>query len=412
VDGVEVTAMRVGVYDLYWSTFGGGEQVDGSIAQVLADAGHDVTLLGPRKPDVARLHERLGVDLSGCDFRVAVDDLAASNASSDYDLFVNGTYLSRAVNHAELGYYYVHFPQVPTRTIDRVRNRAYIGAVKAIDSVPADRLPQRLREVQAGFDRRIARTHFIPSYHRFLANSTFTAGWVEHLWGTVADVLYPPVRPSVQPGEKRQLILSLGRFFDPAHGHCKKQLDMLDAFVEMERTGAADGWELALVGGCGPADRDYALAVKRAAVGHRASVHLNAPGSLVEQLLGEASIYWHAAGFGEDPRRHPDRFEHFGISLVEAMAAGAAPVVYGAAGPAEIVRDGVDGDHWRSRSDLIRITTDLIRDPRARADRAEAARQRSTDFAAARFARDLLDLVAADTVPDDTAPADTSAAAP
>ncbi len=211
--------------------------------------------------------------------------------------------------------------------------------------------------------------------------------------GSVADVLYPPVRPSVQPGEKRQLVLSLGRFFDPVHGHSKKQLDLLDAFVEMERSGAADGWELALVGGGGPADREYALACKRAAIGHRVEVHINAPGALVEQLLGEASIYWHAAGFGEDPRRHPDRFEHFGIALVEAMAAGAAPVVYGAAGPAEIVRDGVDGDHWRARSELIAITTGLMHDPEALRARGDAARRRTDEFSAARFTRELLDFV-------------------
>ncbi len=45
--------LRVAVYDLYWSTLGGGEQVDGSIAQVLA-ADHDVTLLGPHPADVGR----------------------------------------------------------------------------------------------------------------------------------------------------------------------------------------------------------------------------------------------------------------------------------------------------------------------------------------------------------------------
>jgi glycosyltransferase involved in cell wall biosynthesis len=390
---VRVSGLRAAVYDLYWSTLGGGEQVDGTIAQVLAEAGHEVTLLGPRRPDVARTSERLGVDLSGCDFRVVVDDAAASAASADFDLFVNGAYLSRAVNRAELGYYYVHFPQVPPRRVDRVRNRVYIGAVKGLGSLSGRQLPLRLREVQAGFDRRIARTHFIPSYRRFLANSMFTGEWVERLWGTAADVLHPPVRPSVQPGEKRNLILTLGRFFDPVLGHCKKQLDLLDAFIEMERSGAADGWELALVGGCGPTDRDYALAVKRAAVGHRVHVHVNAPGALVEQLLGEASIYWHAAGFGEDPRRHPDRFEHFGIALVEAMAAGAAPVVYGAAGPAEIVRDGVDGDHWRARSELIAITTGLIRDVDARKARAVAAQRRADDFSAARFSRELLALV-------------------
>ena len=122
-------------------------------------------------------------------------------------------------------------------------------------------------------------------------------------------------------------------------------------------------------------------------------MHINAPGALVEQLLGEASIYWHASGFGEDPRRHPDRFEHFGIALVEAMAAGAAPVVYGAAGPAEIVRDGVDGDHWRARSELIAITTRLMHDPEALRARGEAARRRTDEFSAARFTRELLDFV-------------------
>ena len=91
------------------------------------------------------------------------------------------------------------------------------------------------------------------------------------------------------------------------------------------------------------------------------------------------------SGFGEDPRRHPDRFEHFGIALVEAMAAGAAPVVYGAAGPAEIVRDGVDGDHWRARSELIAITTRLMHDPEALRARGEAARRRTDEFSAARF---------------------------
>ena len=394
-----MTVRRVAVYDLYWATLGGGEQVDGSIAQVLAEAGHEVTLLGPKVPDVERTRERLGVDLSGCDYRAVTDDDMASKASADFDVFVNGTYLSRAVNHAALGYYYVHFPQVPSRQIDRIRNRVYIGAVKGLGSVSQRELPLRLREVQAGFDRRVARTHFIPSYRRFLANSGFTAEWVERLWGVVADVLYPPVRPSVRPGEKRDLVLSLGRFFDPVHGHSKKQLDMLDAFIEMERTGAADGWALALVGGGGAADREYALACKRAAVGHRVKVHVNAPGALVERLLGEASIYWHAAGFGEDPRRHPDRFEHFGIALVEAMAAGAAPVVYGAAGPAEIVRDGVDGDHWRARSELIEITTGLMHDPVARQARADAARTRADDFSAARFTRELLAFVNRDCGP-------------
>ena len=106
--------LKIAVYDLYWSTLGGGEQVDGSIAQVLAE-GHDVTLLGPHQPDVDATQRRLGVDLSACDHRRVTDDVEAGEASADFDVFVNGTYLSKAVNQAPLGYYYVHFPgEVPT----------------------------------------------------------------------------------------------------------------------------------------------------------------------------------------------------------------------------------------------------------------------------------------------------------
>lgn len=387
--------LRVGVYDLYWSTLGGGEQVDGSIAQVLA-RDHDVTLLGPHVPDVDATMRRLGVDLSACDYRRVVDDGEASDASGDFDVFVNGTYLSKAINRAPVGYYYVHFPgEVPTRS-DRLRSRLGVVGVKALSLPP--RLPHRLTEVQAAFDRRVARVEFVPSYTRYLSNSQFTATWVERLWGRPSDVLYPPVRPSVRPGEKAPLILVLGRFFDPSFGHSKKQHELLATFRDLHRAGRLPGWRMAIVGGCDAANRGYALDVKRAARGLPVEVHVNAPGSVVEQLLGEASLYWHGAGLGEDAERHPERFEHFGISVVEAMAAGAVPIVYGAAGPAEIVQDRLDGRHWNTLDELAELTVDLAADDTRRDELAAAAVRRADDFSASAFADRLTALVAADAI--------------
>ena len=95
--------------------------------------------------------------------------------------------------------------------------------------------------------------------------------------------------------------------------------------------------------------------MRRAAVDLPIQVLVNAPGATVDQLLAEASLFWHGAGFGEDPEQHPDRFEHFGIAVVEAMAAGAVPIVYDAAGPAEIVRDGVEGRTWRTIGELLAV---------------------------------------------------------
>lgn len=386
--------LNIAVYDLYWQTLGGGEQVDGTIAQVLA-SDHEVTLLGPTPVDVGATAARLGVDLSACEFRRVVDDRTASEASADFDVFVNGTYLSRAVNRAALGYYYVHFPgEVRTRR-DRIRSRVGVVGVKALSLPP--RLPHRLGEVQAAFDRRVERVEFVPTYQRYLANSRFTAQWVTRLWDVPSEVLYPPVRPSVVPGRKRPLILVLGRFFDPSYGHSKKQHELLDTFARLHRAGDLAGWELAIVGGCDAANRDYALAVRRAARGLPVSVHVNAPGDLVERLLGEASIFWHGAGLDEDADRHPNRFEHFGISVVEAMAAGAVPIVFGAAGPAEIVRHGIDGLHWSTLDQLADLTRDLALDVARRELLAAAAVTRAADFSVEVFADRLRSLVAADT---------------
>jgi glycosyltransferase involved in cell wall biosynthesis len=269
-----------------------------------------------------------------------------------------------------------------------------VVGVKALSLAP--RLPQRLTEVQAAFDRRVTRVEFVPTYTRYLSNSRFTASWVERLWGRPSDVLYPPVRPSVRPGDKQPLILVLGRFFDPSFGHSKKQHELLATFRDLHRSGRLDGWRMAIVGGCDAANREYALEVKRAARGLPVEVHVNAPGAVVERLLGEASLYWHGAGLGEDAERHPERFEHFGISVVEAMAAGAVPIVFGAAGPAEIVQDGVNGRHWRTLDELAELSVELAADDMRRGEIAAGAVSRADDFSASAFADRLTGYLAAD----------------
>ncbi len=161
-----------------------------------------------------------------------------------------------------------------------------------------------------------------------------------------ADVLYPPVRPEVGAGGQAPLILYVGRFFDPRYGHCKKQLELIEAFTRH----GLDGWTLA-------ARRRVRRRQPRLRA-RRSPGRAGPPGRRARQRHGgarpptcspTASIYWHAGGLGEDPDRHPDRFEHFGITVVEAMAAGAVPLVFAAGGPAEIVEHGVNGFHWHRR---------------------------------------------------------------
>ena len=258
---------RVAVYNLYWSTYGGGEQTAGAIAQALADD-HDVTLLGPEPIDIKATIARLGIDLSGCAYQHADDDVSASVASGSYDLFINNTYRSSAKNNAPIGLYYVLFPG-PRGT---PRERVSRGIARGLASVIRHVKVGPLKHVYVGLERRTARTKWAESYTTFLSDSAFTALWVKRLWKVPSEVLYPPVRPEVLAGVKMPTIVSLGRFFDPKYGHCKKQLDLLHAFIELEQHGA-DGWRLELIGGADGNSRDYALAVRRGARGHAVGVH-------------------------------------------------------------------------------------------------------------------------------------------
>src|SRR5260370_621248 len=80
------------------------------------------------------------------------------------------------------------------------------------------------------------------------------------------------------------------------------------------------------------------------------------------ELNGQSAIYWHAAGLGNDDAAHPEQTEHFGITTVEAMAAGCVPVVINKAGQRETVEHGVSGFLWDTPDELQRYTARLIED--------------------------------------------------
>jgi glycosyltransferase involved in cell wall biosynthesis len=238
---------------------------------------------------------------------------------------------------------------------------------------------------------------FLESYQVVAANSPYTAGWVERLWGRMAAVLPPPVRLRAG-GEKQPVILAVGRFFPNVSGHSKKQLELVEAF-RLACARGLEGWELHLVGGCNNSERGYVETVRKAAVGLPVRFHVNARGEDLTELFSAASVFWHAAGFGEDLQAHPDRFEHFGISVVEAMSAGAVPVVYQHGGPAAIVREAGCGELFATTDELAARTVALVRDDGRRAELAERARASAAEFAFDRFAERLDTLVDAMTVP-------------
>lgn len=233
----------------------------------------------------------------------------------------------------------------------------------------------------------------LDTYDLICANSQFTRHWIKRYWCRDSEVLYPPVDvEAFVPLEKRTLILSVGRFF--AGSHNKKHIPMIRAFKSMVDNGLS-GWELCLAGGTTPGviHQEYLEKVKNEARGYPIRIYTDMPFSDLVALYGRSKIYWHASGYGEDVEKEPIRFEHFGITTVEAMAAGCVPVVIGKAGQLEVVRHGVDGFLWKTPGELARYTLRLTRDESLRGELSQAARERSKAYGKGAFQRRLAQIL-------------------
>lgn len=228
---------------------------------------------------------------------------------------------------------------------------------------------------------------FLRSYDLVLANSIYTQHWIQRSWRHRAEVLYPPIdTASLSPASDRaRTILSVGRFFSPKAGHCKRQLEMVQMFGELLRRGALAGWKLVVVGGCEAQHRPYLEQVRAAARGLPVEIHPNAPRRVVTKLLDTASIFWSATGFGENVQKRPWTNEHFGMTTVEAMAGGCVPVVIDRAGQREVVRDGIDGFRWSTPAELQTKTIEVAADGALRSRLAASAVERAEDFSDASF---------------------------
>ena len=223
------------------------------------------------------------------------------------------------------------------------------------------------------------------TYGLVLAHSAYVARWIRTWWGLDSEVVHPSVAPvavagNPDPAERRSIVV-VGRFF--TEGHSKCQADLVSAFRSLHDTGL-DNWRLHLVGSVdGALGRRYLERVKGLAAGYPVEVHPNASRSDLESRIGEAGIVWHASGWRRDALRYPSQFEHFGIGIVEAMSAGAVPVVLGIGGPDEIVRHGVDGLKWIDGPE--EPTLSLARNPMLLRKMSANASERAAAFRPAAF---------------------------
>ncbi|WP_082132442.1 glycosyltransferase family 4 protein [Luteimonas sp. FCS-9] len=360
--------MKIGIYNRYWGTMGGGEKHVGTIAEVLSRE-HDVDLIRVSPLDVDAFRSRMGLGLERVNWVDWPGDSCAELAprSACYDLFINSTYCSSMISQAKRSVYLVFFPHhlgelsLPARALGRI-SRNLRSARQDMLAGWLDRTRRLFRLIPPGKARQ-----FLDSYDLLLANSEFTGGWIRERWGRRADVLPPPIDVgryrSSDLEEKRKVVLSVGRFF--AGDHNKKHLEMISAFRRIcDRGLLPEGWEYHLAGSVHSERGDhlrYFEKVNELAQGYPIRI-LGNLGSA--ELLGEyaaASIFWHGSGWGEDEFAEPEKMEHFGMTTCEAMAAGVVPIVMPLGGQRETVENGVNGFYFRTEEELVGRTVALMK---------------------------------------------------
>ena len=175
-------------------------------------------------------------------------------------------------------------------------------------------------------------------------------------------VLYPllDIHESL-PLNKNKIIISVGRFFQ--HLHNKRHDVLIKAFLAAkQRYPEFREYRLIIVGSYKAEDADYLNQLQQLCQRDpMIKLKINIKHKQLSDYYRQASFYWHAAGYGLDEKKEPEKVEHFGISIIEAMAYGCIPLAYKAGGPKEIILPPTTGFLYKKRAQLIKQTLKLIK---------------------------------------------------
>lgn len=358
---------KIAIYDPYILALGGGERYVLTLAEFFLSKGKEVSLVIPpgtgiRNPDIAqKLRSRFNLDLKGLKI-VKVPDKVHEKLASKLGFY------PISLRKFDLVFYLTN--ELPKISLNK---NSVLIIQFPFDGDTKIRLDPRSI-------KRYLRQKLLFLYRLKIVYSNYSRDWVDRLWRIKSIVLYPSVETALfKPNSKKvNQIISVGRF--SKFGHNKKQLELINAFKKISSNNPTYKWRYVLAGGVMERDTDYINELVRQSAGFPINIKVNAP---IKQLIkdyGRSKIFWHGAGLGEDQNKNPERFEHFGITTVEAMSAGCVPVVINRGGQPDIVRNNQDGFLWNNEKELIEMTEKLMRDQRLIGEFSHKAKLRSKSF--------------------------------
>jgi len=353
--------MKIGIFDPYLDDLGGGEKYMISLAECLSSE-HEVTVFWDKKEDLSKVSKRFSLNISKITVR---PNVFSSNftffrrclESLKYDVII-------ALSDGSIPFVcskrlFLHFQQ----------------------PMPKARLllKDNLKKMRVT---------------TFFCNSGFTKHYIDKEFIVNSKIIYPPVDIDITKAKKENIILHVGRFraINLKEGDYKKQEVMLNAFKQMIGEGLR-GWKFILAAGLREKDKARFDRLKKSADKYPVEFLTNLSKDELNKIYAKAKIYWHASGYGEDLMRDPQMAEHFGISTVEAMTAGAVPIVFNAGGQKEIVENKKNGYLWDTLKELMEKTEELIKNEKLLIKMSEKAIEKAGNFSRERFCDSIKRLI-------------------
>ncbi|PJC29244.1 hypothetical protein CO010_01325 [Candidatus Shapirobacteria bacterium CG_4_8_14_3_um_filter_39_11] len=345
--------MKLGIFDPYLDTIGGGERYAMTLAEALLKKGWQVDIFWPDGEIKEKLIDKFSLDIERVNFvsySPRVNNLFKKiSFERRYDLLF---YFSDGSTPAMFGKKNLLHFQVP------------------FQKVGGRKLSNRLK---------------LKRINKIVCNSFFTKNIIEKEYGVKGEVWYPPVSvEDFSSGKKENIILAVGRFEKSLTE--KRQDILVETFKKMVNKGL-ENWKLVIAGGCSDDENKNEILnnLKKIAQDFSVEIKVNLPFLELKELYAKSKIFWHAAGYGADEEKSPEKVEHFGMTTVEAMSAGCVPIVINKGGQKEIIQNNKDGFLWETSGDLIDLTEKVINDDKLMSSISEEAVKKSRNFSKKKF---------------------------